>query len=80
MCFNGIEPDWDVIGLDQEGIEEYKYWSEALKNAAGIGIPKYPELDEAVNNNLTDVAMGLKAPVEAMEAIQSVSETIERTY
>lgn len=80
MAFSGVEPDFDVLGLDQEGIDEYKYWADALQSASGVGLTKYTELEEALINNLNEVAVGLKTPTEAMEAVQAVSETLERPY
>lgn len=80
MAFKGVEPDFEAMGVDEQFVTEYELWNEELQNAIGVGLMKYTELEEAMVNNLNEVAAGIKTPQEAMEAVQSISESIERTY
>ena len=78
VASNSIKPDPDLYTPEQ--LEVIEFWSEKVENAIGFRDPKYPELNEVLENSLQEVALGIKTPLEGLEAIQELSESIERLF
>jgi len=73
-----ITANMDDLGLDSNQQEIINSYVEYLKNMK-YGLPhRYPEINTAVWDNLNEVAIGTKTPLEALEALEEVSQNTVR--
>lgn len=69
----------DVQGLSEDGKENLDYIMEQVNsNIAGYREMSYPELKQAIADNLTNLALGEVTPEEAAELIEAASQAQER--
>lgn len=69
----------DVQGLNEDGKENLDYIMEQVNtNIAGYREMNYPELKQAIADNLTNLALGEVTPEEAAELIEAASQAQER--
>ena len=76
--FLSAKPDPKLFTPAQ--LEVYNFWIPKIESAVGSREFKYQEITEVVRDNLNEVAIGNETPIEALGAIQKVSDTMERPY
>lgn len=68
----------NLTDLTEEQQKMVDLYNEYSKNVVYCTANRYQEIQTAVWDNLNEVAIGTKTPVEALEAIEAVSKTIKR--